>query len=91
MEKKFVLVTYLQHKILCVESLDGEEDLKILEDEFRKEFKLESANDLSITFQRCDTDCGEIITLDSSSILYHKNKLKAFTTALAVPSDKVCM
>lgn len=90
MEKQSVLVNYLQHnKVLCVESVDGEEDLKILEDEFRKEFKLESATDLSITFQRFDTGWKEFINLNSSSTLYHKDKLRAFTTAVAVLCDKV--
>lgn len=94
MEKKSVLVTYRQHnKVLCVESLDGEGDVQILEDEFRKEFKLEPATDLSITFQRFDTDWKEFINLDSSSTLYHKDKLMAFTTSLEVRIhwDKVCM
>lgn len=72
MEKKSVLVTYRQHnEVLCIETLDGEGDIQILEDEFRKEFKLESATDLSITFQCFDT---EFINLDSSSTLYHKDK-----------------
>ena len=86
MEKKSVLVTYLErNKVLCIESLNDEEDLKILEGEFRQQFKLESATDLSVTFQRFDADWGEYVELDHSSALHFKDKLKAVTTP--TPSD----
>ena len=78
---KSVLVTYLErNKVFHLITSDGEPDLKVLEEMFRREFRFESNVALDITFQRLDADWGEYIDLDSGSKLNHKEKLKAIVT-----------
>ena len=78
---KSVLVTYLErNKVFHLITSDGEPDLKVLEETFRREFRFESNVALDITFQRLDADWGEHIDLDIGSKLNHKDKLKAIVT-----------
>ena len=86
-QEKSVLVTYQErNKVLKVPE---EGDLKVLEGEFRKVFKIESDARLVVTFQRYDTDWGEYVDLEEECTLQHKDKIKAVVNSVVTPSTEV--
>ncbi len=82
MEGKSVLVSFQERNKVLKLFEDG--DLKVLEKEFRKAFKLDSEASL-VTFQRYDTDWGEYVDLDDECTLQHKDKVKAVVSSVVTP------
>jgi hypothetical protein len=86
-----VLVSYLERKKVFTLSTSVPNQLELLKDRFRKEFKFEHNVNLDISFQRYDPEWDDHVDLDKDSVLQEKEKLKAVVTPILASAFSVRM
>ena len=63
-------------------------DLQYIESEFKTCFSFKPNVMLCVSFQRFNSDWEEFVDLESSGIIYHRDKLKAVVSPILVESIK---
>lgn len=90
MASKTVLLKYHEHRRKVVIPADKEmSDLAFLELSFRQVFNFEKQVNLSISFQRFDSDFDELVDLEDGDEVSHLEKLNVVVTPVLVTPPAV--